>query len=169
LVSFTTPDFIFPEILIDRSKQIISTQKQYDFLESLTADIALPPSRPSTPPLHTSGSQPRRRRRQSPTATPSIDPPADVPKRKRRSPQKDASQTEENSIQTESPVKSDPDIKSEQGDNPAEDKHRRGGWFDIVMGSNNEESSEDEGAKKRKYVNLPYSDFVTRVNISGGR
>lgn len=26
------------------------------------------------------------------------------------------------------------------------------GWFDIVMGSNEPDSSEDEGAKRRKYA-----------------
>ena len=33
-----------------------------------------------------------------------------------------------------------------------DEKHRSRGWFDIVMGS--QDSSEDEGVKKRKYVLL---------------
>jgi hypothetical protein len=53
-------------------------------------------------------------------------------------------------------VKSEGDIKSETEENlkmederPEDEKHRSKGWFDIVMGS--QESSEDEGIKKRKY------------------
>src|SRR5579859_417932 len=146
------------------SKQIISTQKQYDFLESLTADIPLPPSRPATPPP----TQTRRRRKQSPPSNPSsqlVDAP---PKRKRRSPAKDPEASSPQEAVASSP---NPNVKSEmedvklehheaneadgsEADHPdqTDDRHRRG-WFDIVMGSSNEhDSSEDEVFKKRKYV-----------------
>jgi hypothetical protein len=51
------------------------------------------------------------------------------------------------------------DVKSEMDDvkvesesmDPSSAEHRKG-WFDIVMGSSNEhDSSEDEGSRKRKY------------------
>ena len=42
-------------------------------------------------------------------------------------------------------VKSETDVKEEH----AEEKHRRG-WFDIVMGSNDQDSSDDDSNYKRK-------------------
>jgi hypothetical protein len=131
------------------SKQIISTQKQYDFLESLTAEIPLPPSRPSTPPQSTS--HPRRRRKQSPAADSTE---AAPPKRKRRSPQKESFPESFNTV--DESVKSEGDVKSETEENvkmederQEDEKQKSRGWFDIVMGS--QESSDDEGTKKRKY------------------
>jgi hypothetical protein len=126
-------------------KQIISTQHEFDFLESLTAEISLPPSRPSTPPPTT-----RRRRRQSPTPSGMANGPR---KRKRLSPA---------SAKGPSPVAS-PDVKSEKEDVKVEQdvnmeqaelteladhsegaehaehpEEKRRGWLDIVMGSSNE-------------------------------
>jgi hypothetical protein len=137
------------------SKQIISTQKQYDFLESLTSEIALPPSRPPTPPPG-----PRRRRKQSPTMSGALS--SDAPKRKRRSPIKD---------KAHSAPSASPDFKSEMEDvkmenaepEPADLNHteqaehaeeRRRGWFDIVMGGNEHDSSEDETFNKRRYAKV---------------
>jgi hypothetical protein len=147
--------FLFLFLGANCSKQIISTQKQYDFLESLTAEIPLPPSRPLTPPPGPA----RRRRKQSPTAMDAVSLDAPV-KRKRRSPPKD---------KPLSPGSASPDIKSEMEDvkmeqaevtesvdhvvpaepEPVEHEEKRRGWFDIVMGSSNEhDSSEDEDTKK---------------------
>jgi len=53
-------------------------------------------------------------------------------------------------------IKAEPmeEVKAEYPpETPVDDKHRRG-WFDIVMGSNENDSSEDEGYRKRRYVEL---------------
>lgn len=121
------------------SKQVITTQGQYDFLEGLTAEFTLPPSRPATPPPSTP--HPRRRRKVSPSSTDA--PPADPPvKRKRRSPVKQERVTaEEETVQKDSITETQ--VRGE---------HKRGGWFDIVMGSHEAESeSEDDSQRKRKY------------------
>ena len=88
-------------------------------------------------------------------------------KRKRRSPKEhdseDPSQysTQETQEATQNvDIKSDGDVKSEMEDvkheqvasaaNEVEEKRSRG-WFDIVMGDSNElDSSEDEGTKRRR-------------------
>jgi Dr1-associated corepressor len=133
-------------------KQIISTQKEYDFLESLTAEIPLPPSRPSTPPPTI-----RRRRKQSPTPSGVADGP---PKRKRRSPDKgkgrspaaspDVKSSEMEDVKIELDVKMEQAELTERADHPERAGHaehseeKRRGWFDIVMGSSNEHDlSED--------------------------
>src|SRR5271170_1603141 len=91
------------------SKQIISTQKEYDFLESLTAGIALPPSQPATPPPSTTPHHPRRRRKTSPSTSAAVDSATDAPpKRKRRSANKDSA--EDVSMKSASPTR---DIKPE--------------------------------------------------------
>jgi hypothetical protein len=131
------------------SKQIISTQKQYDFLESLTAEIPLPPSHPSTPPPQSTPAHSRRRRKQSPSSQQDLATPVDpIPKRKRRSPQKE--EVNHGAHPDVDSVKSDP----EEGENAKGEKaqSQSRGWFDIVMGSNEQDSSdEDYGVKKRKY------------------
>ena len=134
----------------NNSKQIIATQKQYDFLESLTSEIPFPPSRPSTPPAPSAST--RRRRKHSPsveqTPTNNHDGP---PKRKRRSSPKEIPEERPEEVKTE-PME---EVKLEHPpETPAEDKHRRG-WFDIVMGSNEQDSSEDESYKKRRYFSSP--------------
>ena len=129
------------------SKQIISTQKEYDFLESLTAGIPLPPSRPATPPPSTTPHHPRRRRKTSPSNSTAVDSATDAPpKRKRRSANKEAA--EDVLMKSVSPTR---DAKQEH-DHEASSSGGHRGWFDVVMGSNEQDSSEDEGAKRRKYV-----------------
>ena len=138
------------------SKQIISTQKQYDFLESLTSEIPLPPSRPNTPPAQSTPHYPRRRRKQSPSQLQEDNASDTVaPKRKRRSPLKEERKEEMEDVKSEmetqnSEMETSQDTytqKSEVGISQDMKSHNRG-WFDIVMGP---DSSEDEGPKKRKY------------------
>jgi hypothetical protein len=144
------------------SKQIITTQKQYDFLESLTAEIPLPPSRPSTPPPQ--GQQRQRRRKQSPSAVSSPSEVLPNPKRKRRSPQKNTRdedpqpepaelKSEALEIKSENEVVGHVQISTQEAHEHSGEEKKRG-WFDIVMGSNADDSSEDDGQKKRKYYQI---------------
>jgi hypothetical protein len=84
------------------------------------------------------------------------------PKRKRRSPQKNAQndlpQAESSDIKPDFEMKSEsehfgyPENSTEEAhENSGEEKQKRR-WFDIVMGSNQEESSEEEGLMNRRYV-----------------
>jgi hypothetical protein len=51
----------------------------------------------------------------------------------------------------------DPPVKAELHEAP---EHKRGGWFDIVMGSNEAESeSEDDSQRKRQYRYTESSSF----------
>jgi hypothetical protein len=112
-------------------KAVITHQGQYDFLEGLTAEVAMPPERPTSPPDQ------RRRRRVSVGEEVGV-------KRKRRN------RVKEEAMEEEVEEKEELDVKEERVEERAGD-HRRGGWFDIVMGGHAESESEDDSQRKRKY------------------
>jgi hypothetical protein len=111
-------------------KAVITHQGQYDFLEGLTAEVAMPPQRPASPPQ-------RRRRRASGEEEVGV-------KRKRRN------RVKEEAMEEEVEEKEELEVKEERVEEGVGD-HRRGGWFDIVMGGHAESESEDDSQQKRKY------------------
>jgi hypothetical protein len=56
-------------------------------------------------------------------------------------------------------IKMEDVVEGSSGERKNSDGHRRGGWFDIVMGSNEDEETEEEEepAQKRKYLPLANS------------